>query len=187
MCIEDTSVHGVKLITPKHIADERGYFALTWAQDLFLAHGLDVRVAQRNLAYNHTALTLRGMHYQRAPHAEVKVVSCVVGAIYDVAIDLRPDSPTYRRWFGTELTAETGRVLYIPEGCAHGYVTLEPHCSVEYLVSEFYHPESAAGVRWNDPYFGIRWPAEPTVMNARDRSWPDFEPGSVSAGVLHHQ
>jgi dTDP-4-dehydrorhamnose 3,5-epimerase len=180
MRIEDTSVRGVKLITPNRIADERGFFTLTWAQDLFQAHELDARVAQRNLSYNHTALTLRGMHYQRAPHAEVKVVSCTAGAIYDVAIDLRPDSPTYCRWFGTELTAETGRVLYIPEGCAHGYVTLEPHCSVEYLVSELYHPESAAGVRWNDPLFGIQWPAQPTVMNDRDRTWPDFEAAVAS-------
>jgi dTDP-4-dehydrorhamnose 3,5-epimerase len=175
MRIEDTTVQGVKVITPEFFADERGFFARTWAQDVFAEHGLDARVVQRNLSYNREAHTLRGMHYQRPPHAEIKVVSCVVGAIYDVAIDLRPDSPTFGRWFGAELRADTGTMLYIPEGCAHGFLSVTPDSTVEYLVSEFYHPESAAGVRWDDPTFGVRWPAPPRVMADRDRTYADFK------------
>jgi dTDP-4-dehydrorhamnose 3,5-epimerase len=174
MRIEDTAVHGVKLITPQHIEDDRGYFVMTWAQDAFEQHGLESRVVQRNVSFNRQAGTLRGMHYQRAPHGEVKLVSCLVGAIYDVAIDLRPDSPTYRKWFGAELRGSDARMLYIPEGCAHGYLTLEPDSTVEYLVSAFYEPESAGGVRWDDPAFNVHWPAQPAIMNARDRTYPDF-------------
>jgi dTDP-4-dehydrorhamnose 3,5-epimerase len=179
MRFEHTEVQGVTLITPDQFDDERGFFARTWAQDVFAEHGLEMRVVQRNLSYNRVQGTLRGMHYQHAPHAEVKLVSCIVGAIYDVAIDLRSDSPTYGKWFGAELRASTGAMLYVPEGCAHGYQTLAADTSVEYLISEFYHPECAGGVRWNDPFFGIRWPVEPTMMNERDRSWPDFVPTSA--------
>ena len=114
------------------------------------------------------------MHFQRAPHAEVKLVSCTAGAIFDVAIDLRPDSKTFGRWVAAELRAETGAMLYIPEGFAHGYLSLEPDTRVEYLMSAYYAPQAAGGVRWNDPAFGIEWPKTPQVMNERDRSWPDF-------------
>ena len=175
MRIDDTTVQGVKVITPEFFTDERGFFARTWAQDLFAEHGLVGHVVQRNLSYNREVHTLRGMHYQHPPHAEVKVVSCVVGAIYDVAIDVRPESPTFRQWFGTELRAESGTMLYIPEGCAHGFLSLTADSRVEYLVSEFYHPESAAGVRWDDPAFGVRWPAQPQVIAERDRTYPDFK------------
>ena len=174
MRIEDTRVDGVRLITPQRFPDDRGYFVVTWAEDLFTQHGLTARVVQRNLSYNRAQHTLRGMHFQRAPHAEVKVVSCLVGAVYDVAIDLRPDSPSYLQWFGAELRADSGTMLYVPEGCAHGYLTLEPDSTVEYLVSEFHHPESADGVRWDDAAFGIRWPARPVVMAPRDANYPDF-------------
>jgi dTDP-4-dehydrorhamnose 3,5-epimerase len=136
-------------------------------------------MVQRNISYNRRAGTLRGMHYQRAPHAEAKLVSCRTGRIFDVAIDLRRDSPSFGRWYGAELSANNAAMLYVPEGCGHGYQTLEPDSNVEYLISEYYHPEAAAGVRWDDPFFGIRWPIEPTVMNERDRTWPDFEPARV--------
>ena len=178
MLFQTTEIPGVLLIQPDQFDDERGFFARTWGSDEFEAHGLEARVVQRNLSYNRAAGTLRGMHYQVAPHAEVKVVSCLVGAIYDVAIDLRRDSPTFGKWVGAELRADNGAMLYVPEGCAHGYQTLVPQTTVEYLISEFYHPEAALGVRWNDPFFSIRWPTEATVMNERDRSWPDFVPAA---------
>ena len=176
MKIQETTVQGVRLVLPDRFDDERGYFARTWGQDEFEAHGLPARMVQRNLSYNRSSLTLRGMHFQRAPYGETKVVSCVVGAVYDVAIDLRPDSPTFGRWYGAELRADNGAMLYVPEGCAHGYLTLEPDSLVEYLISEFYHPEVSAGVRWDEPFFAVRWPAEPQIMNDRDRAWPDFQP-----------
>jgi dTDP-4-dehydrorhamnose 3,5-epimerase len=174
MIFESTAVSGVVLITPKRMPDQRGFFSVTWAQDEFEAHGLETRVFQRNLAFNHEARTLRGMHFQKDQHAEVKIISCQAGAVYDVALDLRPESPTYRRWTGVELRPETGQLLYVPRGCAHGYLTLEPRSIVEYLISDEYAPHSAGGVRWDDRAFAIEWPAEPLVMNERDRTWPDF-------------
>ncbi len=174
MIFMPTEIPDVVLITPEQLSDDRGFFSRTWGQDVFAEHGLLASLVQRNLSYNRAALTLRGMHFQRPPHAEVKLVSCVTGAIFDVAIDLRADSPTYRRWVGAELTADAGAMLYIPEGCAHGYLTLQPDTSVEYLVSEFYHPESAAGIRWDDPAFGVQWPARPSVIAERDRTYADY-------------
>jgi dTDP-4-dehydrorhamnose 3,5-epimerase len=138
-------------------------------------HGLLPCMLARNLSYNTLAATLRGMHFQRAPHAEVKLVSCIAGAIFDVAIDLRPDSKTLGKWVAAELRADTGAMLYIPEGFAHGYLSLEPDTRVEYLMSAYYAPQAASGVRWNDPAFGIKWPVQPAVMNERDRTWPDFK------------
>lgn len=176
-----TNVEGVTLITPDHFEDERGFFERTWALDEFTAHGMDTPMVQRNLSYNRTPGTLRGMHFQRAPHSEVKLVSCPIGAVYDVAVDIRPDSPTFGNWYGVELRQDNGATLYVPAGCAHGYVSLEPDSTVEYLISEFYHPESAGGVRWNDPFFGIEWPKQPTLINDRDRSWPDFQPVQAMA------
>jgi dTDP-4-dehydrorhamnose 3,5-epimerase len=173
-----TDIPGVVLVTPERLGDERGYFARTWCQDEFAAHGLNPRVVQRNVSYNRAAATLRGMHYQRAPHGEAKLVACISGAIYDVAIDLRPDSPSFRRWFAAELRADDGAMLYIAEGCAHGFVTLEPDTTVEYLMSAGYVAAAAAGVRWDDPAFGISWPRQPRVISARDRVWPDFSPGT---------
>jgi dTDP-4-dehydrorhamnose 3,5-epimerase len=176
MIFRSTHIEGVILVKAERFDDERGFFERTWGQDEFEAHGLNARMVQRNLAYNHTASTLRGMHYQRPPHAEVKLLSCLVGGIYDVAVDLRRESPTFGKWFGAELRPESGLMLYIPEGCAHGYMTLEPDTLVDYLISEFYAPQAAGGVRWDDPFFGIQWPAEPTVMAQRDRDYPDFKP-----------
>jgi dTDP-4-dehydrorhamnose 3,5-epimerase len=174
MRFEPTAIPGVVLVRPERHADPRGYFARTWCQDEFAAAGLNPRVVQRNVSFNQAAATLRGMHYQRAPHAEAKLVTCISGAIFDVAVDLRPDSPTYRRWVGAELAAASGTMLYIAEGCAHGFLTLAPESTVEYLMSAVFEPTAAAGVRWDDPAFGIRWPCPPQVIAERDRTWPDF-------------
>lgn len=176
MRIEDTSIPGVKLITPQRFSDERGYFSSTWAANTFADAGLDTPMVQRNVSFNTHQHTLRGMHFQRDPHAEVKLVSCLVGAIYDVAIDLRPASPTYCRWVGAELSADAGSMLYIPAGFAHGYLTLTGDTLVEYLVSTYYAPQAAGGVRWDDPAFGIRWPAAPSCINDRDNAYRDLQP-----------
>jgi dTDP-4-dehydrorhamnose 3,5-epimerase len=175
MRFEEATVQGVWLITPDRFDDERGFFARTWGLDEFEANGLDARMVQRNVSYNRALGTLRGMHYQKPPYPEDKLVTCLVGSVYDVAMDIRPESPTFGRWFGAELRADTGAMLYVPRGCAHGYLTLEPDSTVEYLISEFYHPESADGLRWDDAAFNVVWPREPVVMNERDRTWPDFE------------
>ncbi|HEV7665461.1 MAG TPA: dTDP-4-dehydrorhamnose 3,5-epimerase [Chloroflexota bacterium] len=176
MNFQPTDIEGVVLVSPERFDDERGFFARTWGQDVFEANGLKQPMVQRNLSYNRQSGTLRGMHYQRAPHAEVKLVSCLAGTIFDVAVDLRSDSPTFGKWVGYELRPETGNSLYIPEGCAHGLLTLEPGSVVEYLISAYYAPQAACGVRWDDAFFGIRWPTKPTVMNERDRTYPDFRP-----------
>jgi dTDP-4-dehydrorhamnose 3,5-epimerase len=174
MIFATTPLSGVVLVTPDRFADDRGFFAVTWDQAEFESHAINPRLVQRNLSGNHAAATLRGMHFQREPHAQAKLVICLTGAVFDVAVDLRPESPSYRQWFGAELRADTGTMLYIPEGCAHGYETLEPDSTVEYLMSGLYAPDSADGVRWDDPAFGIRWPLPPTVMAERDRTWSDF-------------
>ena len=179
MIFTQTDIDGVLLITPERIPDERGYFVKTWGQDDFEAGGL-ARMVARNMSYNRAKGTLRGMHFQRQPHAEAKLVSPLAGAIYDVALDLRPDSPSYRRWVARELRAETGDMLYVPEGCAHGFITLEPDTTVEYLISEFYAPHASGGVRWDDPAFAIEWPLPPTVISARDRSWPNYTQAALT-------
>jgi dTDP-4-dehydrorhamnose 3,5-epimerase len=181
MRFEETPVEGVVLVTPDRFDDERGFLACTWALDVFEAQGLGTQVVQRNVSYNRARGTLRGMHYQHTPYREVKVVSCLVGAVFDVAVDLRPESPSFGKWFGAELTRDNGAILYVPEGCAHGYLSLVPESTVEYLISEFYHPEAAGGLRWDDPFCDIQWPFEPAVMNARDRTWPDYLPDEVLA------
>lgn len=172
MRIEDTPLAGVKLITPHRFSDERGYFAMTWAANVMADAGLETPMVQRNVSFNAESLTLRGMHYQREPHAEAKLITCLVGSIYDVAIDLRPESSTYLQWYGAELSIDNGSMLYVPRGCAHGYLTLSPNALVEYLVSTYYAPDAAAGVRWDDPLFGIRWPDRPRCINDRDRTYP---------------
>ena len=155
--------------------DDRGYFARTWCEREFAEHGLNTRIAQVNVGVSTRAGTLRGMHFQIAPHAEVKVVCCSRGAIYDVALDLRPDSPTFRQWHGCELTQDSGRMLYIPEGCAHGYLTLTDDAEMLYFTSEFYAGSSARGVRHDDPAFGIEWPAPVRIVSQADATWPDFK------------
>jgi dTDP-4-dehydrorhamnose 3,5-epimerase len=175
MIFTETCLGGAYLITPERHADERGFFARTWCQEEFTAHGLDSRLAQCSLSFNRLAGTLRGMHYQTAPYAEAKVVRCTLGAIYDVIIDLRPASPSFKQWVSVELTAANRLTLYIPPGFAHGFQTLCDEAEVFYQISEFYHPEATAGVRWNDPAFGIVWPETPLrTISAKDQAYPDF-------------
>jgi dTDP-4-dehydrorhamnose 3,5-epimerase len=171
-----TKVAGAFLIEPEPIADERGFFTRTWCRDEFADHGLSPELAQANLSFNHHQGTLRGLHYQQAPHQEAKLVRCTRGAIFDVALDLRPESPTYRAWFGAELDADNRAMLYVPEGCAHGFLTLTDAAEVAYQMSAPYAPEAARGVRFDDPAFGIEWPGEVVVINERDRGYPDVDP-----------
>ena len=160
--------------------DERGFFARAWCRDEFEDHGLVPELAQSSISRNSRAGTLRGMHFQTAPHEEAKLVRCTAGAIFDVIVDLRPDSPTYAQWFGVELEAELGNALYVPKGFAHGFQTLVDETDVLYMISDPYVPESASGVRWDDPAFAIEWPhAETRTISERDRAWPDYRRSGV--------
>ncbi|MFP4229388.1 MAG: dTDP-4-dehydrorhamnose 3,5-epimerase, partial [Salinivenus sp.] len=158
----------------------RGHFARAFCQKEFAAHGLTQSVAQANVSFNHERGTLRGMHYQAAPYQEVKIVRCTRGAIFDVAVDVRPDSSTYGNWMGVTLTPENGRAFYVPEGCAHGYLCLEDDSEVLYLTSAFYAPEAERGLRYDDPAIGIEWPIEVAVMSEKDRRWPAFQQPRLS-------
>jgi dTDP-4-dehydrorhamnose 3,5-epimerase len=159
------------LLEPEPIRDERGYFARTFCMREFAERGLETKFVQHSRSYSAKKGTLRGMHYQTPPHAEVKVVSCVAGAIYDVIVDLRPGSPTYRKWQGFELSAENGRQLYVPAGFAHGFQTLTDGAELNYLISAFYEPRASTGVSYDDPTIAIRWPLPVSVISERDRSW----------------
>ena len=174
MTFVETKIAGVFEIRPEFVHDERGFFGRSWCQKEFASHGLNPRLVQCNISGNLRKGTLRGMHYQVAPFAETKLVRCTRGSIFDVALDLRPDSRTYKDWTAAVLTAGNHHMLSIPEGCAHGFLTLEDDCEVFYQMSEFYHPETARGVRWDDPAFGIAWPGKAEVISARDASYPDF-------------
>lgn len=174
MRIEPMPIPGVCLIDVDYLADERGGFARTWDREAFAAHGLRTDIAQCSISFNHRRGTLRGMHYQAEPHAEVKLVRVTRGAIFDVALDLRPTSPMYCKWFATELTADNRRMLYIPKGCAHGFQTLADNTEVAYQISTAYEPAASRGVRWNDPAFGIAWPLPVSVMHPRDAAYQDF-------------
>lgn len=167
-------LQGAFLIEPEPVADVRGFFARTFCRDEFTAHDLNPGLLQCSLSFNTRKGTLRGMHYQKEPHREVKLVRCTMGSIYDVIIDLRPDSATFRQWAGVELSAENRQSIYIPEGLAHGFLTLADNCEVFYQISEYFHPESSAGVRWNDPVFSIEWPGDVSIISGRDRNYPDF-------------
>lgn len=176
MIFTASDLPGVVIVDLDKRADERGFFARAWCRKEFEDHGLSSQLVQCNLSFNHHRGTLRGMHYQAEPHAEVKLVRCIRGAIYDVAVDLRPDSPTYTRWIGVELTAENRRLLYLPEGFAHGYQTLVDETEVFYQVSEFYAPDAERGLRWDDPAFEIVWPdVDRRIISDKDRSWPDYD------------
>ena len=174
MKFTETPIGGVYVIDVEPVEDHRGFFARTFCEDEFRARGLETHFAQASIAFSARKGTLRGMHYQRDPWAEVKLVRCTRGGVYDAVIDLRPLSPTFRRNFAVELTADNRRLLYVPKGLAHGYQTLEDDTEISYQMSTPYHPEAAAGVRWNDPAFGVRWPAEVTVIAERDAAYPDF-------------
>lgn len=170
-----TTLPGVLEVRIERHCDERGFFARTWCQKEFEEHSLNPRLVQCNVSFNRRRGTLRGMHFQASPHAEAKLVRCTRGSVYDVVLDLRAGSPTYKQWVGVALTAENRNMMYVPEGCAHGFITLEDETEVLYQMSEFYDPPSARGVRWNDPAFGIKWPIETAVISERDASYPDFE------------
>lgn len=174
MVFLETKIKGVFIIDLDRLEDERGFFARTFCAEEFEAHGLSNQFVQCSISFNKKKGTLRGMHYQVAPHPEAKLVSCIRGAIYDVIIDLRKDSSTYCQWFAVELSAENYKMLYIPEGLAHGFQTLEDNAVVLYQMSEFYQPECARGVRWDDPSFGIEWPLAERIISDRDRQYPDF-------------
>jgi dTDP-4-dehydrorhamnose 3,5-epimerase len=172
---QKTELDGAYVIDLEPREDERGFFARTWCQTEFEQHGLVARIVQANTSYNRLKGTLRGMHFQRVPHVETKLVRCIHGAIYDVIVDLRPGSPTYRRWTGVELTARNRRALFVPEGFAHGFQTLDDDSEIIYQVSEFFTPGAEGGLRHDDPAFGIRWPLPVTVISDKDRAWPDFK------------
>ena len=165
--------------------DERGFFARTWCRDELQEHGLVADLAQCSISRSSRAGTLRGMHFQTAPHEEAKLVRCVAGAIFDVILDLRVDSPTYLRWLGVELDEEGGTALYVPKGFAHGFQTLADDAEVFYMISDRYVPEASSGVRWNDPAFAIDWPhADVRTISERDRAWPDYVASSGNRRTL---
>ena len=174
MTFRETKLSGVFEISLEPNQDERGFFARTWCEREFTDHGLNSNLAQCSISFNVKKGTLRGIHYQRVPYQECKLVRCTRGAIYDVALDLRRHSPTFKHWLAVVLSAENRGMLYIPGGCAHGLLTLTENTEVLYQISEFYHPESACGVRWDDPAFKIDWPGDVEVISERDRTYPDF-------------
>lgn len=173
----ETALPGVWVIEPERLEDERGFFARTFDSDAFAARGLASNFPHCSISFNRRAGTLRGMHLQAPPHAEVKVVRCTSGAVFDVVLDMRPGSPTFRRWVAVELTAQNRRMIYVPEGLAHGYQTLSGDAELFYQISAVHAPSSARGFRWDDPAFAIRWPeVDRRVIAERDRSYPDFRP-----------
>ena len=175
MIFTETDLKGAYLIDLEKIEDDRGFFARAWCAREFSEHGLETRIAQCNNSSNKRKGTLRGMHLQKAPHEEVKMIRCIRGALYDVIVDLREGSPTYKQWIGAELNEENRRMLYVPRGFAHGFQTLTDGTEAFYMVSEFYTPGAETGVRWDDPAFGIEWPlGPPAEISEKDASWADF-------------
>jgi dTDP-4-dehydrorhamnose 3,5-epimerase len=175
MIFQATPIQGAFVLEIDKKGDERGFFARAFCRKELEAHGLGTAISQANIGFSRFRGTLRGLHYQLPPHAESKLVRCTAGALFDVVVDLRPASSSFRQWLGIELTAENRTMLYIPEGCAHGYLTLTDHTEIFYLVSQFYAPSAERGIRWNDPAFGIRWPIETDLhISDKDRGWPDW-------------
>jgi dTDP-4-dehydrorhamnose 3,5-epimerase len=173
----DTHIDGAFVVEPEPVGDERGYFARLWCTREFAQRGLNAAFVQCNTSFSPARRTLRGLHYQVAPYAEIKLVRCTRGSIFDVIADVRPGSPTFRQWLGVELTADNGKMLYVPEGCAHGYLTLEDRTEVMYPVSQPYRPDAERGIRWDDPGFGIDWPAGgPETLSPKDQQWATFTP-----------
>lgn len=179
MIFNQARLGGMFIIDLERREDERGFFARSWCYEEFRERGLNPRIVQCNVSFNRKRGTLRGMHYQVSPYAEAKLIRCTRGAVYDVAIDLRPDSPTFLRWEAVTLSEDNHRMAYVPEGCAHGFQTLQDDTEVTYQVSAFYRPEYARGVRWDDPLFNIRWPDGERIILERDRSFPNFVPDLV--------
>ena len=180
MIFSQTKLAGAFIVEPEKFEDERGFFAHSWSKKEFAARGLDSDLVECSISFNRKRGTLRGMHYQAAPHGQVKLLRCTMGAIYDVIIDLRTGSPTFKQWLGLELSAINRVMLYIPRDFAHGFQTLEDETEVFYQMSNVYRPESGRGVRWDDPAFGIEWPeSAATIINERDKNYPDFVPRAV--------
>ena len=177
MIFRETRLKGAYIIEIEPLEDERGFFARSFCRKEFEEHDLNPCIVQCNISYNRKRGTLRGMHYQVAPYEEAKLVSCVRGAIYDVIIDLRPNSPTRSQWLAVELSSENNSMIYIPEGFAHGFQTLKDDTMVFYQMSEFYHPECAKGVRWDDPELGVKWPLRHPILSDKDQSYLDFRKG----------
>ena len=175
MKFTETFLKGAFIIEIERIGDERGFFGRQWCQNELSKMGLNSNIAQVNTSLNKEKGTLRGLHYQKSPHQETKLIRCIRGKIFDVIVDLRPDSPTFKKWIGLELTDNNYKMLYAPENFAHGFVTLEDNSEILYLVSEFYHPESEAGLRWNDSQFSIHWPTEVRIISEKDKNRPDFD------------
>jgi dTDP-4-dehydrorhamnose 3,5-epimerase len=175
MIFHKTKLAGVFEVHPEPQSDERGFFARSWCQQEFAQHGLNPKLVQCNISVTLRKGTLRGLHFQAVPFAETKLVRCTRGAIYDVVLDLRPYSPTFRDWIAVVLTADNHNMVYVPEGCGHGFLTLQDDIEVFYQMSEFYHPEAGRGVRWDDPAFQIAWPEKVQAISERDRTYPDFK------------
>jgi len=174
MIFVETELQGAFVVKLEKFEDERGFFARSWCRREFESQGLNPNLLQCNISFNRKKGTLRGMHYQAPPNEEAKLVRCTMGAIYDVIIDLRPDSSTFKQWISLEMTSENKKMIYIPEHFAHGFITLEDNTEVFYQMSEFYAPDFARGIRWNDPVFRIQWPIEPVTLSEADRNFPDF-------------
>ena len=177
MIFNKTKLGGAYVVEMESIRDRRGFFARAWCSKEFEAHGLISQFVQANLTYSPKRGTIRGLHYQIAPHQEVKLVRCTRGATYDVIVDLRPESPTHKQWLAVELTADNHKMIYIPAGFAHGYQILVDDTEVFYQVGQFYAPEYERGARWNDPAFGVEWPmTSPLILSDKDKNWPDYQP-----------
>lgn len=175
MIFTETKIKGVFVIEPELLTDERGFFARSFCKEEFRKHGLETDIVQCNISYNKKKGTLRGMHYQAPPFEEAKIVSCTKGSIYDVVLDLRKASLTCNQWVATELSNDNFKMMYIPKGCAHGFQTLEDEASVYYQMTEFFHPECARGVRWDDPMFKIEWPIiQKMIIAEKDQKYPDM-------------
>lgn len=174
MIFTETKLKGAYLLEPERYEDERGFFSRSWSQREFAARGLEAGFVECNISFNKRKGTLRGMHFQVAPHAQPKLVRCTMGAVYDVIVDLRADSETFRQWVPAELSDQNRLMLFIPEGFAHGFQTLADNTELFYQMAGYYAPECASGVRWNDPAFGIQWPEDERIIIARDQQYPDF-------------
>jgi len=175
----NTPLPGAVLIDPIFRKDDRGHFSRAWCAKEFSEHGIEFTPVQANTGFSFRKGTLRGMHYQVAPALEAKLVRCTKGALFDVIVDLRPDSPSYCKWYGVELLAERYQMLYVPEGCAHGYQTLEDDTDLYYMTSQYFTPSAARGVRFDDVAFGIAWPLAPTAISEQDRNWPLYAEASL--------
>jgi dTDP-4-dehydrorhamnose 3,5-epimerase len=175
MIFSQLPLNGAFLINIEPAGDERGFFARTFCKDEFKKHDIDFSCVQCNISFNKKKGTLRGMHYQAAPHEEAKIVSCIRGAIFDVIVDIRPDSPTFKKWFAKELSEQNHLMFFVPKGFAHGFQTLTDDSEVYYMMSEYYHPECARGIRWDEPAFEIQWPMKSKVISKKDSAYRDFE------------